>query len=403
VRGGVALAFWLAVATACYPWLVYPLLLAARARRRPPGPAEPTSWPFLSVIVAAHNEAACIRAKLASALESDYPRDRIEVIVVSDASSDATDRLVVELGDSRATLVRQEPRAGKSLALNRGVAHARGEIVVFTDANAPFARGALGRLAAPFAEDNVGLVSGHGLYAAPRTAPDTGGDERDAQAVANGYVRFEAFLRSREAALGLLAGADGAIYALRRALYRDLGPAEVNDLAHAIDTAVAGYQARFDPAAYTVEPPSEHAGQEFRRHVRIVAQNARLLQDRLPGVVRAGRWRLLWALVSHRVLRWLTAPALALALAANIFLIGHHPIYTVTLGAQLAFYAAALAGLVAERAGVRLGRAALPYYFCVVSAAGLAGLARYLRGGAQAVWAPTGQPARDHRVRERAA
>src|SRR5712692_7634740 len=322
VRGAVALAFWLAVAAACYPWLVYPLLLAARARRRPPAAAAPASWPFLSVIVAAYNEAACIRAKLASALESPYPRDRIEVIVVSDASSDATDRLVAEYGDARATLVRQEPRAGKSLALNRGIAHARGEVLVFTDANALFAPEALARLAAPFADENVGLVSGHGLYAAPRQAGDT--DDRDAGAVANGYVRFEAFLRSREASLGVLAGADGAIYALRRALYRDLGPAEVNDLAHAIETAIAGYAARFDPEAYTVEPPSTDARQEFRRHARIVAQNARLIQDWLPRIVGAAHVRLLWALASHRILRWLTGPALAVALGANLVLVGHH-------------------------------------------------------------------------------
>jgi hypothetical protein len=398
----LALVFWLGVAVAAYPWLTYPLLLAALARRRPPAIGAPRAWPFLSVIVAAHNEAACIRAKLASALDDDYPADRLEVIVVSDASSDGTDRLVAEYGDPRVTLVRQEPRAGKSLALNRAVARARGDVLVFTDANALFARGALARLAAPFADDDVGLVSGHGLYAAPRETGDAA-DPRDAQAVANGYVRFEAFLRSREAALGVLAGADGAIYALRRALYRDLGATEVNDLAHAIDTSLARHQARFDPAAYTIEPPSHHAGQEFRRHVRIVAQNARLLRDRLPGVVRAGRFRLLWALLSHRLARWLTAPALLAALAASVALVGGHPVYALALLAQLAFYALALVGFVAERAGRRLGRAALPYYFCVVSAAGLAGLARYLRGGAQAVWAPTGQPARDHGVREHAA
>jgi glycosyltransferase involved in cell wall biosynthesis len=398
----IAVAFWLAAATAVYPWLVYPLLLAARARRRPPAaPAPlgaapaPASWPFLSVIVAAHNEAACIRAKLASALERGYPPERIEVIVISDASSDATDRLVTEYGDPRVTLVRQETRAGKSPALNRGVALARGDVLVFTDANALFGPTALARLAAPFADGTVGLVSGHGLYMAP------GG--RDAEAVGNGYVRFEAFLRSREAALGVLAGADGAIYAMRRELYRDLRAAEVNDLAHAIQTAVAGYAARFDPGAYTVEPPSTDARQEFRRHVRIVAQNARLLQDWLPRIVATRRWRLLWTLLSHRVVRWMTAPALATALVANAILLGSHPVYTLTALVQGAFYALALVGLAGERSGLRLGRAALPYYFCVVSAAGLGGLVRYLRGGAEAVWAPTGQPAREHRVHERAA
>jgi glycosyltransferase involved in cell wall biosynthesis len=401
----LGVAFWLAAAAAVYPWLGYPLLLAALARRRgrapaargraPAAPPAPASWPFLSVIIAAYNEAACIRAKLESTLERGYPRDRIEVIVVSDASSDGTDGVVAEYGDPRVTLVRQEPRAGKSPALNRGVALARGDVLVFTDANALFGPSALARLAAPFADPRVGLVSGHGLYAAPGA--------RDAEAVGNGYVRFEAFLRSREAALGVLAGADGAIYAMRRELYRDLRPAEVNDLAHAIETAVAGHAARFDAGAYTVEPPSRDAGQEFRRHVRIVAQNARLLQDWLPRIVARRRWRLLWTLLSHRVLRWTTAPALAVALVANVLLLGSHPLYTLTAGAQAVFYALALAGLAGERAGLRLGRAALPYYFCVVSAAGLGGLARYVRGGAQAVWAPTGQPARERRVHERAA
>jgi len=397
----VHVVFWLAAATAAYPWLIYPLLLAVRTRRRPApasasgaGPSAAPSGPFLSVIIAAYNEAACIQAKLASALERGYPRERIEVIVVSDASSDATDRLVTEYGDPRVTLVRQEPRAGKSPALNRGVALARGDVLVFTDANALFGPTALERLAAPFADETVGLVSGHGLYTAP--------GPRDAEAVGNGYVRFEAFLRSREAALGVLAGADGAIYALRRQLYRDLGAAEVNDLAHAIQTAVAGYAARFDPGAYTVEPPSTDARQEFRRHVRIVAQNARLLQDWLPRIVVTRRWRLLWSLLSHRVLRWTTAPALAGAVVANAILLGSHPVYTLTAAVQGAFYALALAGLAGERSRFPLGRAALPYYFCVVSAAGLGGLVRHLRGGAEAVWAPTGQPAREP-VHERAA
>ncbi len=388
----VVALLWIAAGLAAYPWILYPLLLGAFAGRRHRRGPSGGSWPFLSIIVAAHNEAACIRAKLDSALGPGYPHDRVEVIVVSDGSTDETDRLVAACPDPRVTLIRQEPRAGKSPALNRAVACARGDILVVTDANALFATDALRRLAAPFADARVGLVSGQGLYAAHHG--------RDAQAVGNGYVRFEAFLRARETALDVLGGADGAIYALRRSIYRELGPAEVNDLAHPIQTVLDGYVARFDADAYTIEPPSARAGQEFRRHVRIVAQNAQLLADWLPRVVAARHWRMAWVLVSHRILRWTTAPMLALALAANLALLGTHPIYMLCLAVQVAFYAMALAGLVAERAGLELGRAALPYYFCVVSAAGVGGLVRYARGGAQAVWAPTGQAGR---VSERAA
>lgn len=376
--------FWAAVALLTYTWLGYPLLLravgglagSAPPRRR--GGALPT----VSVIVAAYNEADCIVAKLASTLARQrYPRDKLEVIVVSDGSSDGTDARVQRYPDDRVRLVRQEPRAGKSPALNRGVADARGELLVFTDANALFASDAIARLAAPFADPRVGLVSGQGLY----------GDGGDARAAAGGYVRYEAALKGGEAALGFVAYADGAIYALRRTLYRAITASEVNDLLHPIQVCLAGYRCRFDPGAVTVEPPSAGGGQEFRRHARIIAQGAHLLRRWLPALVRARRWRAIWILLSHRALRWLTAPCLTAVLIANVLLLGTASVYVVTLTAQAAFYALAAAGLVAERLGRRLGPLAVPYYFCTVSAAGVVGLARAARGGAEAMWAPAGQ------------
>ncbi|HET7341272.1 MAG TPA: glycosyltransferase, partial [Methylomirabilota bacterium] len=156
--------FWLAAAVLGYAWAGYPLLLRALAAlRRPPRPRRP-AHPSLSVIVAAYNEAGCIRAKLDSTLAQRYPERRLEVVVVSDGSTDGTDALVTAHPDPRVRLIRQEPRAGTSSALNRGVLAARGDVLVFTDANAMFAPDALARLAAPFGDPRVGLVSGQGLY-----------------------------------------------------------------------------------------------------------------------------------------------------------------------------------------------------------------------------------------------
>ena len=378
-----AVVFWTACAALLYTWIGYPLLLRLLAPRdRAPRSRGRGGAPRLSVIIAAFNEAGCIEAKLASTLERQrYPRDRVEAIVVSDGSTDATDAIVRAYPDARVRLVRQDPRAGKSQALNRGVAAAHGDVLVFTDANALFAPDALARLAAPFVDPRVGLVSGQGLYAAGAA---------DARVAASGYVRFEAMLKSCEAAFGFVAAADGAIYALRRSLYRDLGASEVNDLLHPIQAALAGTRSRFDPAAITVEPPSCGGAQEFRRHVRIIAQGAHLLARWLPALLRAHRWRVVWMLVSHRVLRWTSLAFLAAALVANVALVSAGRIYAVTLAAQIAFYGLALAGWLAERAGRRLGPLALPYFFCTVSVAGAAGLARCARGGAQAVWAPAG-------------
>jgi glycosyltransferase involved in cell wall biosynthesis len=374
-------AFWAAAAVLAYTWVGYPALLRVLSRlaRAPRGGSA--ARPSLSVIVAAYNEAGCVRAKIDGTLAQRYPGRKLEIIVVSDGSTDATDALVSAHPDPRVRLIRQEPRAGKSPALNRGAGAARGEVLVFTDANAMFAPDALARLAGPFADPRVGLVSGQGVYG------DTAGDAR---VVSSGYVRYEAALKAGESALGFLASADGAIYAMRRDLYRDLAGAEVNDFLHPIQVALAGFVSRFDPHAYTIEPPSTDGGQEFRRHVRIVAQGMHLLRRWLPALVAARRWRAVWMLVSHRALRWLNAPALATLLAANVLALSQGPLYAIVLAGQAAFYALAVAGWLAERAGRGLGRLAIPYYFCLVSAAGVAGFARFVRGRAQAVWAPTG-------------
>jgi glycosyltransferase involved in cell wall biosynthesis len=378
----IELVFWVAALTVAYAYAGYPAALALVAWRARPARPSRMARPGLSVVVAAFNEAHGIEAKITSTVEQRYPADRLEIIVVSDGSTDATDDIVRGSPDRRVRLIRQEPRAGKSAALNRGVAAASGDVLVFTDANAVFAPEALSRLAAPFADPRVGLVSGIGLYAGDPACGAAG-------AVAGGYARYEALIKAGESALGFLASADGAIYALRRELYRPLAAAEVNDLLHPIQAALAGFRCRFVREAVTVEPPSSDAAQEFRRHVRIIAQGIAIARAWLPRLVAAGCWRAVWALLSHRVLRWSSALFLATALAANLALLDS-PLYRATLAAQVGFYGLALVGRVAERRGIALGQLALPYYFCVVSAAGIAGFARYLRGGAEATWAPAG-------------
>ncbi|MGH9318290.1 MAG: glycosyltransferase family 2 protein [Vicinamibacteria bacterium] len=372
--------FWVCLFLVVYAYLGYPLLLALWARgEEKKADAEA---PSISMIVAAHNEEAVIESKIRNAIAQDYPEDRLEIVVVSDGSSDGTEAFVRGVEDSRVRLVVQSPRQGKNQALNRGAAVARGEVLVFTDANAMLGPLALRKLVAPFSDARIGLVSGRGLYG--------GSDPISPEAVSNAYVRYESFIKSRESSLGFVAAADGALYALRRELYRALEWNQVHDLMHPIQVSIEGKRSAFVPEAFTVEPPSRDASVEFRRHVRIIAQGFLVYLGQLPRLLEKGKWRELVLLTSHRPLRWLSSFFLAGALLSNVALAPSSRFYAALLASQVLFYLAAGLGAAFERADVRLRLLAVPYYFCVVSAAGLSGFLHFLRGRGHASWAPTG-------------
>lgn len=375
-----AWVFWGALSLLVYTYFGYPALLALSRAKTPiwRGGAPPT----LTIIVAAFNEEQCIAQKVRNALDHDYPPERLEIIVVSDGSTDGTEAIVGRIDDDRVRLLTQPQRRGKNAALNRGAAEANGEIVVFTDADAMLTPGALRCLVAPFCDSAIGLVSGQGYYGAV--------GDGDARVVSNAYVRYEAFIKRREAALGFVAAADGALYAMRRSLYRSIPVTQVHDLFHPIQVAFEGYRSIFTPEAYTVEPPSQDARSEYRRHVRIIAQGFLVFLRQAPILVARGRAKILWMLLSHRFLRWISAVFLGLALITNAMLIGSSNLYALLFAAQLAFYTLAVGGAIGARCQVHLRLFAIPYYFCIVSLAGLGGLFSFLHGHRQAAWIPTG-------------
>lgn len=377
------LCFWTAIGLVVYAYVGYPALLAlfgGRARKREP--LDDAALPTVTMIVAAHNEEAVIGRKILNTLRHDYPADKLDVLVVSDGSTDATEANVMKRCGSRVRLAVQTPQRGKNDALNLGVRHARGEIVAFTDANAMMAKGSLRALVAPFADESTGLVSGRGLYGTL--------DENTPRAVSNAYVRYETFIKEREASMGFLAAADGALYAIRRELHRELRWNQVHDLMHPILATLLGKRSDFVPDAYTIEPPSKDAAAEFRRHVRIIAQGFLVYVGQAPFLAEQGKWKELCLLTSHRPLRWLSGVFLAAAFASSLALALGSTFYLVLVLLQIAFYAAALGGALGERVNVKLRLLAIPYYFCVVSAAGFSGLMQVLRGHSHVSWASSG-------------
>lgn len=373
--------FWVAVALVAYAYVGYPLLLAAlgavfgRPWRKDTCGADPD----VTLIVPAHNEESVIGQKIRNCLDLDYPRDKFEIIVVCDGCTDATADVARRERDPRVRLIEYSPRRGKPAALNAACAAARGDILVFSDADVRLHAAALKHLVANFADKHVGCVSGRTLV------------ETRAESTAQGErlkYTFDRLVRLAQSRLWTLAGADGGLYAIRRALYR---PPALNAVADdlAIPAAIVeqGYRIVYDPLAAAIEPAAGTFGDEMRRKARIVA-GAAPISVRWLAPRRLFRRDLMgFHLLSGKLLKYVVPLWLIAILACSVAL-RSQPLYAALLYSQLAFYAIAAAGLaVHRRYGTRLPRAFwLPAYFCGVNGAALVGLYRALRRRQSVKW-----------------
>jgi cellulose synthase/poly-beta-1,6-N-acetylglucosamine synthase-like glycosyltransferase len=366
------------VALLAYVYLGYPLLaaLAAALRRRAVRAAPHT--PRVSILIAARNEAAHIAATVGNKLALDYPPERVEVIVVSDASDDGTDEAVAALAaGGRVRLLRQAPRAGKTAALNLAAGAATGEILVFSDANSLYAPDALRRLLEPFADPSVGYATGRMLYRSPDGSP-TG-------EACSHYMRYESFLRRMETAIGSVVGVNGGIDAVRAELYTPMRADQQPDFVLPLSVVERGRRVVYAPQARLYEATLATAGDEFRMRVRVALRAWHALGEKrgLLDPFRHGIYA--WQLASHKWLRYL-APLFQLgALAGNAALIGRGTVWNAAFVLQAGFYLLAALGLVARSLP---GPLAFPYYVCLLNAAAGTALVRFLAGRKQAVWTP---------------
>jgi cellulose synthase/poly-beta-1,6-N-acetylglucosamine synthase-like glycosyltransferase len=355
----------------------YPLAIGLLAWLRPePHERDDAHLPTVTVIVAAHDEAVVIGAKVDDILRLDYPADRLDAIVVSDGSTDGTDRIVYERGASRVRLLRQEPRQGKAAAVARALAAAPSEVVVLTDANVIFDRQAIRRLVRHFADPRVGVVTGtvHLVDGKPGYAESEGL-----------YYRYERFIQRAESAFSSVVGVDGALYAVRRAL-AEPPPRDVvlDDFVISMDVAARGHRIIYEPDALAFEDAAPTVEQEFRRKSR-VAMGAFQALARGLAVPGPETPRLLLAWAGHKLARWLAPWMLLAALVAGVATATEGPLHFALAVAEVAFVAAAVAGLAWPE--IRSRRAiAVPFYFTLMNAAFAWGLVRAIRGDAGGTW-----------------
>jgi cellulose synthase/poly-beta-1,6-N-acetylglucosamine synthase-like glycosyltransferase len=375
--------FWVSAGLLIYVYFGYPILLTLLASSSKNAEFADFPFPSVTLLVSAFNEGEVIAAKLENALAMDYPRDRLEIIVISDSSDDGTDEIVQRYSPSGVRLVRQQPRMGKSAGLNLGVSEARGQILVFSDANAIYQPDAVRRLVRHFSNPKVGYVVGNARYY------EKGAESSSAQSEGL-YWKLETYLKKKESKFGSVVGGDGAIYAIRRELYLPLLPTDINDFLNPLQIVAHGYAGVFEAAAVCYEEAAESFGQEYRRKVRIISRSLNALR-RVPEILNPLQNTRHWfLLVSHKVLRWFAPFFMILGFAASLAL-WQSPLYRTAAILQAAFYALALIGW-KWRPGNKAGKLlSLPFYFCMVNLASLVGCVKCFRGDLSGKWAPPRQ------------
>jgi cellulose synthase/poly-beta-1,6-N-acetylglucosamine synthase-like glycosyltransferase len=386
--------FWFCFAIVAYVYAGYPLLLwmgvfgqavvlerddfAERSAGADGSAGAGEMLPLVSVIVAAHNEEAAIAAKIRNVLASDYPRERLELLIGSDGSSDRTEEIVRGHQGEGVGLISFPQQMGKSAIQNGLVAAASGEILVFSDADCEIDAGALRILMRNFADARVGLVT-----AAPRylNSGETAITRNE-----SAYLRYESWIRDEESRRGILAMASGSLFALRRRLWRPLHRELGDDFELPLRVAQAGLLNVLEPGAVTVTRLSQvDVAAMFRLKVRIISKDFRalrayaaLLNPFVHGATAVGLW-------SHKLLRWLAPYFLLGMLVCSGILSG--PFYRVLFFLQLAFCGVALLGFLWR--GREPGFPwSVPASFCIVNLAALLGVWLSLTGRSTGRWTP---------------
>lgn len=374
--------FWISIAAILYTYAGYPILvwLLSRLRARKVQRAEVE--PSVSIVIACHNEQDKIERRIRNLLECDYPNALMEIVVVSDGSTDFTAEVARRFSTNQVNLLAYEDQRGKAIALNVGVEIASGEIIIFADARQSFDPEAIKELVANFADPSVGAVSGELLI-------DGGGSASVGEGVGL-YWKYEKWIRKSESRAGSAIGATGAIYAIRRALWRPLPENTIlDDVYTPMAIALAGHRVVFEEKARAHDIAADSAHREFARKVRTLTGNYQLCQL-MPRLLVPNNL-LLFQFYSHKLMRLVSPIFFLLLFATNLIIAASSSgasqlFYQVVFAGQLIFYAGVLAGgyLLKRNRKVRLLNFA--YVFSLMNAAALVGLVYFLLGKRN-IWA----------------
>ena len=372
--------FWLSIAALLYTYVGYPIVVMLVARIRPRPQRRASFEPTVSVIITAYNEERDLAAKLENTLALDYPKDKLEVIVASDCSSDRTDEIARQFEARGVRLYRQPERLGKTTAQNSAVERANGEILLFSDATTMYDPGVLRAMTPNFADPTVGCVAGRLIYV------DPSGSTVGRGAVT--YWSYETFVKKHESRACSLIGASGCMYAVRKSAYLPLYPEAHGDFLIATKMIQQGLRTVFEPEAVCTEETNRQVDNELRMRVRVITQTFNDLwrHRSMLNPFRGGFYSV--QLFSHKVMRYAVPFFLIVAFVTSAVLAFGSLTYRLLFACQAIGYACAALGGLLERAGVRSRMLAFPQYFVLANLASVLALYKLVRGERYARWEP---------------
>ncbi len=379
------LFFWLSFAIIFYTFLGYGMLLVIlvsikKMFTKKTEVANTFFQPPLTLIIPCYNEAEIIPDKISNAQQLNYPAELLTIILITDGSTDHSGDIMKQYPDI--VWLHENKRDGKTAAENRAMKFVKTPFVIFTDANTILNREALKNIVKHFADERVGCVSGEKrILSAAADSASSSGEEM--------YWKYESFLKKMDAALNSAVGAAGELVAFRTSLYTELpDDTLLDDFMQSMLIAAKGNIIAYEPQAYAAETASSNVREELKRKIRIGAGSWQAMV-RLTGILKLTKTPLLYfQYFSHRILRWAVTPfLLPVLLVLNILLAVYGLyFYQVLLLLQLLFYAGAFAGYLLENKKIQFKLIFIPYYFCVMNYAVIAGLLRFLSGNQNAAW-----------------
>jgi glycosyltransferase involved in cell wall biosynthesis len=374
------LIFWSSFVALLYSYVGYAIVLVLLSRLRGRGVKSEDFTPTISFIITAYNEERDLAAKLRNTLALDYPKDKFEIIVASDCSSDRTDEIARSFANEGVRLHRQLERLGKTAAQNRAVELATGDVILFSDATTLYRPDVLRVISRNFADETIGCVAGQLIYVDPSNSSVGKG--------AVSYWNYEVFLKRHESNVRSLIGVSGCLYAVRRSAYVPLYHEACSDFIIATKMVEQGLRTIYEPDAICEEETNSRADKEFRMRVRVITQTYNDLwrHRHIFNPFRYGVYAL--QLFSHKVMRYLVPVFLAMLFISSLVLATRSLFFAFVLVLQLAGYAAALVGYLLERTGLRGGLISLPHYFLLANLAAVVAFYEFVRGERYAKWEP---------------